>query len=613
MMEALRSGNRQAFERLLAADPKAVNGKGPGGSTPLMYAALYGSADTVHLLLKKGADPKLRNEAGATALMWAADDAEKTRLLLAAGADANARSDNGQTALLIASGRFGSSAVVKLLLDHYANPLATSPHILGTRTPLDEAASAGDDAVVRMLIERGADAKRAGPLALFYAVKSNCMKCFDLLVKSADRDTLNAATTLLAPPLGNAEALKLLLDHGADANAKDQGGAPLLALAAASDTLPIEAIRALLDGGADVNAKDARGKTALDIARQRGATPITDLLLKAGAKEGAQVPEPALKPHPADSARSAVQRTLPLLQRTDATFLRKSGCVSCHNNSLPAMAVVAARKGGFAVDEQERRDQVKTIAKYLEGWRERALQGVGIPGENDPVSYILLGLAAQNYPPDAATDAMARYLKTKQMPDGRWWLFAHRPPMQSSDIEVTAASMRALQIYGPKARRPEYEKAAQAAAAWLAKAQPKSTEDRAFQLLGMGWAGANKEAIRKAGRSLIDEQRADGGWAQLPTLTSDAYATGQALVALHESGALPVADAAYQRGIRFLLNTQLEDGSWHVKSRAIPIQPFFESDFPHGHDQWISAAATSWATMALTSAAEKPAKRSKVD
>ena len=114
----------------------------------------------------------------------------------------------------------------------------------------------------------------------------------------------------------------------------------------------------------------------------------------------------------------------------------------------------------------------------------------------------------------------------------------------------------------------------------------------------MGWGGADKEAIRKAERSLIDEQRADGGWAQLPTLTSDAYATGQALVALHESGALPVADAAYQRGIRFLLNTQLEDGSWHVKSRAIPIQPFFESDFPHPVCLYPSPLARAAAALA---------------
>jgi hypothetical protein len=55
--------------------------------------------------------------------------------------------------------------------------------------------------------------------------------------------------------------------------------------------------------------------------------------------------------------------------------------------------------------------------------------------------------------------------------------------------------------------------------------------------------------------------------------------------------------------VAFLLRTQLEDGSWFVRSRAIPVQPYFDSGFPHGRDQFISAAATNWATMALMLAA----------
>ena len=70
------------------------------------------------------------------------------------------------------------------------------------------------------------------------------------------------------------------------------------------------------------------------------------------------------------------------------------------------------------------------------------------------------------------------------------------------------------------------------------------------------------------------------------------------VVALHEAG-VAAEDPAYQRGVEFLLNTQLSDGSWFVKTRSAPIQPYFESDFPHGDDQWISVAATNWATMAL--------------
>ena len=70
------------------------------------------------------------------------------------------------------------------------------------------------------------------------------------------------------------------------------------------------------------------------------------------------------------------------------------------------------------------------------------------------------------------------------------------------------------------------------------------------------------------------------------------------MVALHEAG-LPVTDAAYQRGVKYLLSTQLDDGSWYIKTHSQAVQPYFDVGFPHGVDQWISACGTSWATMAL--------------
>ena len=80
---------------------------------------------------------------------------------------------------------------------------------------------------------------------------------------------------------------------------------------------------------------------------------------------------------------------------------------------------------------------------------------------------------------------------------------------------------------------------------------------------------------------------------------SSAFATGESLVALHTAG-LPVADPIYQRGVKFLLSTQQEDGSWYVKTRALAFQPGFDSGFPHGADQFMSSAGTGWAAMALT-------------
>jgi squalene cyclase len=99
-------------------------------------------------------------------------------------------------------------------------------------------------------------------------------------------------------------------------------------------------------------------------------------------------------------------------------------------------------------------------------------------------------------------------------------------------------------------------------------------------------------------------QRPDGGWAQNANLASDAYATGESLYALRESGALMVSDDVYQRGVRFLLDTQFEDGSWYVRNRAPKFQPYFQSGFPYDHDQWISSTATAWATVALAPAAK---------
>ena len=121
-MEAMRAGNRPVFQRMLREFPEVGKLKGPSGATALMYAALYGDAGDVRALLEIGADPNVKNDAGATALMWAVDDLEKTKLLVQHGADVNALSDDKRTALTIAAGRYGSSAIVKPKadpLDHH--------------------------------------------------------------------------------------------------------------------------------------------------------------------------------------------------------------------------------------------------------------------------------------------------------------------------------------------------------------------------------------------------------------------------------------------------------------------------------------------------------------
>jgi ankyrin repeat protein len=609
MVDSLRKGDAAAFMKTVNSDHSLLNARGPEGSTPFMYAVLYSDAATLAKLLKLGADPNKRNDANATALMWAARDIEKTRVLVNHGADVNAKSDDLRTPLMIAARRNGSAPTVKFLLDHQANPNPNAKPE-SESSPMMEALMGGDAGIVEMLMQHGADAKATADLGLMMAVITNCTKCLDLLVpKITSKDVYTAALQDIAV-LGDLKATRLMLDHGADVNAFDPLGRTPLMYAVVSDELPLDVVKLLIDRGADVNAKNRHknsgdaGITVLDIAKRNGNPPIVQLLIKSGAKATPEVPV-ALKPRQNNTIRNAVQDSLSLLQRSDATFAAKAGCVSCHNNSMAAMAVGLARTRGFRIDEQTSAAQVRVNVASLEKGRDRMHQGYGSTVADNFMdfvwSYALLGLHAEHYPADLNTDAVVLNLLSRQTPDGDWSFprADTRPPVGLNYITQTAISMRAIQLYAPTPAKSAAGKAIRLAAAWLAKAKSSSNEDRSWRLKGLVWAGADKAATQSALKELLAAQRSDGGWSDLPTMQSSAFPTGESLVALNEAG-LPVSDPAFQRGIKFLLDTQQEDGSWYVKTRALAFQPGFDAGFPHGPDQFVSAAGTSWAAMALT-------------
>jgi hypothetical protein len=307
------------------------------------------------------------------------------------------------------------------------------------------------------------------------------------------------------------------------------------------------------------------------------------------------------------AVRKAIEKSLPLLESIRLPFIEKTGCASCHHNSLPAMAAALARERGFNLNERTSLEESEQILGIWTMGREKLLQGDGFGGAQVTASYTLVGLAANKQPPNKTTDAIVHYLIGRQIADGHWSGLANRPPLGGSDIATTALSLRALRLYAPKGLGREAHNSIERAREWLAKATPINNEGQSFQLLGLAWANADKQTLQKMAHALLARQRKDGGWGQQTTLESDAYATGQALVALHQAGGLPVTHRAYQRGVQYLLANQAADGSWMVVTRSFPFQKYFESGFPYGHNQWISAAASSWATMALTLTVEAPA------
>ena len=608
MVDALHQGNLDAFLKQATAEPALLNARGPEGSTSFMYAVLYSNGTTVAQLLKLKPDVNKENDAKATALMWAATDFDKTKLLVGAGADVNARSSDMRTALMIAARRPGNSATVKLLLEHGAkvNP---NPHPGAESSPLIEAAGAGDATTVELLLTHGAEVKDSGEMALEQALNVRCVRCADKiaakgLTKQDYTVALNDTVHLL-----DAATAKMMIERGADVNTVDPMGRTPLMYAAASDLLPLDVVKLLVEHGADVNARDIHkdggdsGLSVLDIARLHGETPIVEYLVKAGAKSTERAQE-GLKARGANTIAHAITASLPLIQKADAEFMPKAACASCHNNSFAALAVSAARRNGLPVDEVTAAQQVRANVFGLEKLRDYLHQGFLSPVGDffGPfvAGYMLLGLDAEHYQADLNTDAVAIFLKSRQNGDGEWPYAAAdtRPPICSDYVAQTAVSMRALQLYAPRLEEASYEKAVRLAATWLEKVKSRNTEDRTYRLLGLTWAGTNRDAMQKAMRELLDTQRADGGWSDLESMGSSTFASGKALYALQLAG-LPATDAAYRKAVQYLLGTQQEDGSWYVRSRAMTFQPYFDSGFPHGFDQWISAAGTSWATVAL--------------
>jgi hypothetical protein len=346
-----------------------------------------------------------------------------------------------------------------------------------------------------------------------------------------------------------------------------------------------------------------------------------------------------------ESIRTAIERALPLLIKASALeYPKHRECFSCHNQAVPAVSLALARQRGFAVPAQTLRAISEHTEADLNGALDDYRKGKGQPGGVTRAGYALWTLEATGWPPDETTAAVAGYLAAAQGGRDHWASQSRRPPSESSSFTATALALRSLQAFGAPA--PETSSKAQPQPAgpsppskvtavraralrWLLQAEPRETEDRVFRLWGLKHAGASAKDLAAAATDLLRSQRPDGGWCQLDapaepakgkdekariaagpaaaySLASDAYATGSALVALHQAGGMDTDLPAFRRGLDFLIRSQRDDGSWFVKSRSHPFQTYFESGFPHGPDQFISAAASAWAVAALALASPAP-------
>lgn len=423
---AAENGDAGILEALLAAgaDPNAAL---PGGETVLMTAARTGDAEAVRVLLVRGADPNLRDGfRGQTALMWAAarNNAGAVHALAELGADVRAKTGTvaraplgnrlfyappptGFTALLFAA-RGGHVEAVRVLLAAGADVDDT---LSDGQSALVVAVANANWELAGYLLDRGADPNLAGAgwNALHQLVRTRRMNTgfgfpgpipsgsvdsIDVLkkmiaaggdvnarmtvngMKDGQRNRLNrlgATPFFLAAKVTDTEALRVLVDAGADATIPNADGTTPLMVAAGvaiwnpgedGGSLPgqedevLEAVKMCVELGNDVNAANYRGMTALHGAAFRGANGVVEYLVAQGADLDART---ALGYSPLAVADGFSYSDFYKAQKHTAALLRELMA----DRGIPADGEGHAIPGTLCFDcLQTRRDQIEARVEW---------------------------------------------------------------------------------------------------------------------------------------------------------------------------------------------------------------------------------------------------------
>src|SRR5260370_5297509 len=249
------------------------------------------------------------------------------------------------TTALLSATYANDTAIANLLLQKGVD--VNAKDVTG-ETPLMNAASYGNLETTRMLLAKGADVN-AVSVAEGQQMKNGLL-------------ALGVMTPLLLTvAYGGPEEVKMLLDDGATVNVQDVRGMTPLMLAVATDRADARVEKLLLEKGGDTAVKSKKGETAADWAQKFSNPQILAALgidkVQASAAPAIIAADDRKLPTP----REAVEKSLPMLQRTGASFLKEGGCVSCHAQNLTALAVSLARTNKLAVDETTVAMQSKTV------------------------------------------------------------------------------------------------------------------------------------------------------------------------------------------------------------------------------------------------------------
>src|SRR5262249_29414344 len=259
--------------------------------------------------------------------------------------------------------------------------------------------------------------------------------------------------TIWQPADRIAHWIELGANVNGSASAAQYARTPLMN-AVTSEAAPAETVKLLLDRGADPNAKMTEGETSLDWAIYSGDRAKIQALEQRGAVRGTgprhdEIPAPAPDgiADPRVSLTKGVARVLDVAPK----FRDQAGpkCIPCHHNAMPALAAAAAKAKGVEIDAVKSRKNLDDIVSFFSANATRMMLGdPAVGGEALTVGYVQLALAANGHPLDRITATMTHWVLARQMPDGRWLGNGlNRPPSEYSIVSHTAMAAGGLAAY----------------------------------------------------------------------------------------------------------------------------------------------------------------------
>jgi ankyrin repeat protein len=273
----------QDYYELLFDRGASIHVSNKKGQTPLHYAIQHYNMPLSNFLIDKGASVTAKDHKGYTplhVLMRIHVESDSVlKNLMAHGADLNAPINDGSTPLHLAVKYYNMYYVIKLV-DLKAN--CNSPDNIGN-TPVHIAIQRGFTPALHFLLSRGGNPSfrnKHGNAPLHVASRYGHVDCMEVLLKHKadpnikDHEQRTPIFNTIDDEEANMDALNFLMHNGADLNVKDVLGRPPL-----HHTNDLEAIEALLDHGAEADVKDNSGNSLVhNILRQNG-DPIETLTL----------------------------------------------------------------------------------------------------------------------------------------------------------------------------------------------------------------------------------------------------------------------------------------------------------------------------------------------